>query len=53
MIVEWIKSLLGIEHVIVFNSAGAYFQKFNADRMNKILNVMEEVTISMANSRPT
>jgi len=44
MIVEWIKSLLGREHVVTFNSTSAYFQKFNADRMNKILNVLEELS---------
>ena len=44
MIVEWIKTLLGRDHVVVFNSTNAYFQKFNADRMNKILNVLEELS---------
>jgi len=44
LIVEWIKSMLGQEHVIVFNSTTNYFQKFNVDRMNKILNVLEELS---------
>jgi len=44
MIVEWIKTMLGREHVVTFNSTSAYFQKFNADRMNKILNVLEELS---------
>lgn len=44
MVAAWITSLLGRDHVIEFKNASTYFQKFNNDRMNKILNVFEELS---------
>lgn len=44
MIVEWLKSVLGRTHVCTFNSTSSFFQRFNTDRMNKILYVLEELS---------
>jgi hypothetical protein len=42
--VEWLKRMLGREHVLTFSSAQSYFSRFNPDRVNKLVNVMEEIS---------